>query len=74
MTTGATMKLNRKVADLLAEFPMISLERVEKHTHYKLYLDTPTGKQILIVSISASDGRAKQNNRSLLKRWAKGPL
>jgi hypothetical protein len=68
------MKLDREVADLLAEFPMISLERVEKRTHYKLYLDTPTGKQILVVSLTASDGRAKKNNRSLLKRWAKGSL
>jgi hypothetical protein len=66
------VKIDRNIIKMLKEFPEITLDRVEKKTHYKLYLDTPTGKQMLVVSLSASDVRAEQNNRSLLKRWIKG--
>ena len=67
------MKIEREFIKLVESFPGITLERVEKIKHYKLFLDTPSGKRILVVSVSTSDKRrAEQNNRSILKRWAKG--
>jgi len=67
------VRIEREVLKLIASFPNIKLERVEKVKHYKLFLDTPAGKKILVVSVSASDSQhAGKNNRSILKRWSKG--
>jgi len=48
-----------------------TVDRVERGKHFKFYLSTPAGKQVLVVSITASDKRAELNNRSILRRWAK---
>jgi hypothetical protein len=48
-----------------------TVDRVERGKHFKFYITTPTGKQILTVSVSSSDGRSEQNNRGLLRRWAR---
>jgi hypothetical protein len=60
----------KSIIALVAEFPTLVLERIEQGTHYKLFLDTPCGKKLLVVSRSASDFRAIRNNRSLLRQWA----
>jgi len=62
--------LLKQVVDMIASFPALTLERVEQGKHFKLYLDTPCGKQLLVVSRSTSDCRAVLNNQSLLRRWA----
>ena len=62
----------KTVVALVAEFPALVLSRIEQGTHYKLFLDTPCGKKLLVVSRSASDFRAIRNNRSLLRQWANG--
>lgn len=62
----------KTVVALVAEFPALVLSRIEQGTHYKLFLDTPCGKKLLVVSRSASDFRAIRNNRSLLRQWAQG--
>ena len=67
------MKTDKMLKTFVAElknFPKIKLERVERNNHFKLYLDTPSGKQILVVSITTSDGRAMKNNKSILKKWS----
>jgi hypothetical protein len=60
------------IKGMLKEFPNLSLERIEQGLHYKLYLNTPCGVKLLIVSRTASDFRAVRNNRSLLRQWAQG--
>jgi len=47
------------------------VERVERSKHFKVYLDTPTGKRILVCSVSTSDRRAIANNRTLLRQWGR---
>ena len=67
------MRIDNKlkpVLALIAEFPALVLSRIEQGVHYKLFLDTPCGKKLLVVSRSASDFRAVRNNRSLLRQWA----
>lgn len=59
----------KTILELLTEFPTLALERIEQGTHYKLFLDTPCGKRLLVVSRSASDFRAIRNNRSILRKW-----
>lgn len=63
----------KSIRALIAEFPALVLSRIEHGKHYKLFLDTPCGKKLLVVSKSASDVRAMQNNRSILRRWANEP-
>jgi hypothetical protein len=65
-----TDKCLREINDMIAEFPALVLSRIEQGVHYKLFLDTPSGKKLLVVSRSASDFRAIRNNRSLLRQWA----
>jgi hypothetical protein len=60
-----TIKEIRKLAEALG----YTVERVEIGKHYKLYLSTPAGKKVLVVSITASDGRAAKNNEAIMKRW-----
>ena len=53
--------------------PALTVDKIVRNgTHEKIYLDTPAGKQLLVVSITASDWRAARNNRSILRRWARG--
>lgn len=61
----------RDIAGLIAEFPSLVLERIEQGNHFKVFLDTPCGKKLLVVSRTASDFRAIRNNRSLLRQWAR---
>jgi hypothetical protein len=60
----------RAIKEMIAEFPALSLSRIEQGVHFKVFLDTPCGKKLLVVSRSASDFRAIRNNRSLLRQWA----
>jgi predicted Ser/Thr protein kinase len=53
--------------------PTLTVEKIIRNgTHEKIYLNTPAGKQLLVVSITASDWRATLNNRAILRRWARG--
>lgn len=58
--------------ELLKKYPQIAVDRVVRGRHLKYYLDTPSGPQVLIVSITASDGRAMKNNEAMLRRWSNG--
>jgi hypothetical protein len=60
-------QLSKLVA--LAESMGFTVDDVVKGKHYKLYLSTPAGKKVLVVSITASDGRAAKNNEAIMKRW-----
>lgn len=62
----------KQLVKLISEVPQLALDRIERGRHFKLFITAPAGKKILTVSISCSDGRALANNRSILKRWAKG--
>lgn len=53
----------------LAEQYNCSVSDVVIGKHIKFYIDSPTGKQVLVCSRSASDRRALANNISYLKRW-----
>jgi len=55
--------------DLFKKYPQIVVDRLVKGKHFKYYLRTPSGPQILIVSRTTSDARAMKNNESLLRRW-----
>lgn len=65
--------MEMEVKDLLKKFPRITVDRTVYGKHVKYYLSTPSGPQILVVSVSASDGRASRNNASLLRRWSNEP-
>jgi hypothetical protein len=54
----------------LAEEMGLTVDGITKGKHFKLYLTTPTGKKVLTVAITASDGRAFKNNKAILKRWS----
>jgi len=59
--------------ELLKQFPSITVDRIVRGRHFKYYLSTPSGPQILVVSVSASDARASRNNEALLRRWNNVP-
>ena len=54
----------------IAEFPGITVDRVERNKHFKVYLSTPSGKRVLSMSVTPSDWRAWKNNETLLKQWS----
>lgn len=60
----------RSILSIIKKFDGITVERVVEGNHYKLYLDTPSGKQMLVVSRSTSCARAMKNNETLLRRWS----
>jgi len=63
---------NRKLKDVikLAESMGFTVDDVATKNHFKLYLTTPKGeKKVLVVSVTASDGRAAKNNEAILKGW-----
>ena len=69
MNRGASRKEYR---ELVAEYPGITIDRIKEGTHLKIYLTTPIGKKVLVVSRSPSDNRAFLNNKTLLSTWSKG--
>lgn len=67
------MKVDRALRERLAAikaFPNISVDRIERGKHFKIYLDTPSGKRMLLVSVSPSCQRAWKNNEALLRQWS----
>ena len=60
----------RTILAVIKKFDGIAVEKIVEGNHYKLFLDTPAGKQILVVSRSTSCDRAIKNNESLLRRWS----
>ena len=60
----------RAIRAVISKFDGITLEKIVEGNHYKLYLDTPSGKQMLVISRSTSCTRAMKNNEALLRRWA----
>lgn len=60
----------RAIFAVIKKFDGITVEKVVEGNHYKLFLDTPAGKQILVISRSTSCGRAMKNNETLLRRWS----
>lgn len=60
----------RTIIPVIKSFAGITVEKVVEGKHYKLFLDTPSGKQILVISRTASDFRALANNKTLLRRWS----
>ena len=44
---------------------------VVQGNHLKFYLNTPTGKQLLVCSRTASDARAMKNNATLIRGWCR---
>lgn len=67
------MKVDRTIRDRVREInamPGFTVDRVERGKHFKLFLTTSSGKQLLNCSISPSDWRAWQNNLSILRRWS----
>lgn len=67
------MKVDRALRERLAAikaFPNINVERIERGKHFKIYLDTPSGKRVLSVSVTPGCHRAWKNNETLLKQWS----
>ena len=60
----------RTITAVIRKFDGITVEKVVEGNHYKLFLDTPAGKQILVIARSASCPRAMKNNETLLRRWS----
>ena len=60
----------RSILTVVKKYDGITVERVVEGNHYKLYLDTPSGKQLLVVARSTSCARAMKNNETLLRRWS----
>lgn len=63
-------KALRERLKLIQAFPGISIDRIERNGHFKLYLSTPSGKRVLSVSVTPSDRRAWKNNETLLRQWS----
>jgi hypothetical protein len=62
----------REIEKMVEKYPTITLDRLELGTHYKVFLSTPCGKQLLVVGRTSSDYRADMNNEARLRRWARG--
>lgn len=60
----------RAIFAVIKKFDGITVEKVVEGNHYKLFLDTPAGKQILVIARSTSCARAMKNNETLLRRWS----
>lgn len=59
----------------IAATPGLSVETITRAgSHEKIKVATPAGTKMLVVSVSASDWRAALNNRSILRRWARGDV
>ena len=57
----------------IATIPGLSVESISRAgNHEKIRVATPSGIKLLVVSVSGSDWRASLNNRSMLRRWARG--
>ena len=65
---------SHNILKLVAMFPVLTVQRLVLGDHIKVYLNTPAGRKILVVSRTASDYRADMNNKSLLRRWARGQV
>ena len=61
----------KDIAKMIAQFSNLKIDRIEKNHHYKVFITSPKGKHLLVVSVTESDSRAELNNRSILKRWNK---
>ena len=46
-----------------------TVDRIARNGHYKVFINTPSGKRLLVVSVTGSDVRAIKNNEAILKRW-----
>jgi hypothetical protein len=70
MKNGATKDAAMKD---IVEIPGLVFEGVSRDkNHFKIRVMTPIGVRTLVVSVTASDWRAEKNNRSILRRWARG--
>lgn len=57
----------------IAAIPCLVSQGVSRNwNHFKIRVAAPHGFRTLVVSASASDWRAVLNNRSILRRWARG--
>lgn len=57
----------------IAKIPGLVSQGVSRNgNHFKIRVATPHGLRTLVVSVTASDWRAAMNNRSILRRWARG--
>jgi hypothetical protein len=60
---------SKDIIKMISQFENLKIDRIERKSHIKVFITSPKGKQLLVVSMSASDRRAELNNRSILKRW-----
>ena len=59
----------------IATIPGLSVETITRSgKHEKIRVATPSGIKLLVVSVTTSDWRAALNNRSILRRWARGDV
>lgn len=63
------MKLLKEVQKLVSTYTGFAIDRVVEGKHYKLFMSTPTGPRIMVISRSASDHRALENTKQLLRSW-----
>lgn len=68
-----TRSLKDAALNDIAAIPGLSVESITRAgSHEKIRVATPSGIKLLVVSVSGSDWRASLNNRSILRRWARG--
>ena len=59
----------------IATIPGLSVESITRAgNHEKIWVATPYGIKLLVVSTTGSDWRASLNNRSILRRWSMGDV
>jgi hypothetical protein len=59
------------IYEMVAPFPTLVITKIETGKHIKVYLDTPVGKKMLTVSVSARCPKMMMNNRSILRGWTR---
>ena len=63
------MRFLKEIRKLVSMQPGFVVDRIVEGKHYKLFMTTPSGPQIMVVSRSASDHRAIENAKQLLRSW-----
>ena len=65
----SNLKFVKDVKKLVEKLPGFRVDRLEEGKHVKMYLTTPAGPQIMVVSRSASDWRVVMKIEQQLRKW-----
>ena len=65
----SNLKFVKEVKKLVEKLPGFQVDRLAEGKHIKMYLTTPSGPQMMVVSRSASDWRVMTKIEQQLRKW-----